>query len=164
MWEMYTLWALAPLIVAARFSGTSVSLGAGLFIALGSVGCVVGGLAAQRISSLRVARIALFGGLLCGMATPWMWHAPQAMWLAWLGAWGVFVAADSPQLSTLTARSAPPELLGSGLAMTTSIGFALTVVSVTVAQQFATTSTALVVLCLGPSVGLLALGRQRSAT
>jgi hypothetical protein len=81
-----------------------------------------------------------------------------------LAAWRVFIAADTPQLSTFTARSAPPELLGSGVATTTRIGIALTIVSVMVAEQFATVPMALVALCPCTSIGFLRLGRTETAT
>lgn len=52
---------------------------------------------------------------------PWPWFA------AWMVVWGATVAA---QLSTLTARDAPPEMAGRVLTFANGIGFAITVLGI----------------------------------
>jgi hypothetical protein len=48
MWELYTLWVLAPLILATRFEGTQLSMAAFSVIGVGALGCILGGLGAKR--------------------------------------------------------------------------------------------------------------------
>jgi len=67
---------------------------------------------------------------------------------------------DSPQYSAIIALSAPKDLVGSGLTLVDSIGFAITIVSIWVVSQFAGVidmSFILVVLALGPIAGLISM-------
>ncbi len=111
-------------MLASRLgSATAVSAWAFAIIAAGAVGCVVGGLLAQRTGSARLATVQLATSGLCCLAAPWMLQAPLPLFLAWLLLWGVTVAGDSPQFSALTAANAPREAVGSVLTLSNSIGF-----------------------------------------
>ena len=83
----------------------------------GAAGCAVGGWVAQRWGSARVAGIQLATSGLCCLAAPWTMSAGDALFAAWLLVWGITVAGDSPQFSTLTARNAPPQAVGSVLGL-----------------------------------------------
>jgi len=89
-----------------------------------------------------------------------MIHAGDALFYAWLVLWGITVSGDSPQFSTLTARNAPPQAVGSVLTLTNSIGFAISIVSillfVSLAERVAL-GALLPWLALGPALGLWAL-------
>ncbi|MCO4747487.1 MAG: MFS transporter [Proteobacteria bacterium] len=157
MWELYTFWALAPALLVARgLEGAQVSLGAFAIVGIGALGCAVGGLASERVGSGLVAASSLLVSGLCCLLAPWAltWSTPA--FAAFLAVWGLAVVTDSPQFSTLTARAAPPEWVGTGLTVVTSIGFGLTVVSVQVAEQLPL-ATALMMLAVGPAAGLAAL-------
>jgi DHA1 family inner membrane transport protein len=160
MWELYTVWVLAPLIVATRLMGTAVSWGAFAVVGAGALGCALGGAVARRAGSAPVAAVLLAFSGLCCLAAPWMLQAPDAVFWAWLLLWGVAVAGDSPQFSTLTATNAPPEAVGSVLTLTNSIGFALSIVSIQIFSSLIQTVTLahlLPWLALGPAIGLLAM-------
>jgi hypothetical protein len=82
--------------------------------------------------------------------------------LAFLLAWGVTVAGDSPQFSALNAHFAPTQLVGSALTIVSSIGFAITIVSIQLLQGMLPTvggQYLFLLLLPGPVFGLLALLR-----
>jgi len=161
MWELYTMWVLVPLVLATRMAADArLSWAAFVALGAGALGCVLGGQAAKRLGSARVACVLLATSGLCCLAAPWMLQAPPALFGAWLLLWGFSVAGDSPQFSALTAANAPRAAVGSVLTLTNSIGFAISVLSielfVRLAQQ-APLGSLLPWLALGPALGLWAL-------
>lgn len=160
MWELYTLWVLAPLILATRFEGTQLSIAAFSVIGVGALGCILGGLGAKRWGSAKVATLQLGISGLCCLLAPWFMSASLEWMMAWLLIWGVTVAGDSPQFSTLTASNAPPHAVGSVLTLTNCIGFGISIVSIELFTSLATwhdLSTLLPWLGLGPLLGIWAM-------
>ena len=160
MWELYTMWVMVPLILATRLQGTALSWTAFAVLGAGAMGCAVGGWIAQRWGSARVAGVQLSISGLCCLATPFMLNASDGLFYAWLLVWGITVAGDSPQFSTLTARNAPPQAVGSVLTLTNSIGFAISIVSILLFVSLSETVALgwlLPWLAIGPALGLLAL-------
>ena len=160
MWELYTFWVLLPFILMTRVEGVAVLWWSFFVMASGAVGCVVGGAVANRWGSARVAGAQLSTSGLCCLLAPVALTAGNAFFFAWLIVWGITVAGDSPQFSTLTARHTPAHLVGSVLTMTNSIGFALSIVSIvlfTQAMPHYTMGTLLPWLALGPVLGVWAL-------
>jgi len=89
-----------------------------------------------------------------------MFHSPSFIFLLFLIFWGVVVVGDSPQYSAIIANSAPKELVGSGLTIVNSIGFAITILSIWFVSQFAevvNTSFILLILAFGPIAGLISM-------
>jgi len=160
MWELYTMWVMVPLVLATRLQGTDLSWAAFWVLGAGAVGCAVGGWVALRWGSARVASTQLAISGLCCLATPWVIDAPAPLFYGWLVLWGITVAGDSPQFSTLTARNAPPQAVGSVLTLTNSMGFALSIVSILLFVSLAETvslGALLPWLALGPALGLWAM-------
>jgi MFS family permease len=160
MWELYTLWVLAPLILATRFEGTQLSMAAFSVIGVGALGCILGGLGAKRWGSAKVATLQLGISGLCCLLAPWFMSASLEWMMVWLLIWGVTVAGDSPQFSTLTASNAPPHAVGSVLTLTNCIGFGISIVSIELFTSLATwhdLSTLLPWLGLGPLLGIWAI-------
>jgi hypothetical protein len=97
---------------------------------------------------------------LCCLASPLMFLLPLPLFLAFLLFWGVVVAGDSPQFSTLNARFAPPRLVGSALTIANCIGFSITIVSIALCAALIDTAGPRYVFLLlvpGPVLGLMAL-------
>jgi MFS transporter, DHA1 family, inner membrane transport protein len=160
MWELYTMWVMVPLVLATRMQGTALSWMAFWVLSAGAVGCAVGGWVAQRWGSARVAGVQLGLSGLCCLATPWVLGASDAVFYSWLILWGITVAGDSPQFSTLTARNAPPQAVGSVLTLTNSIGFAISIASILLFVSLSETvalGALLPWLAIGPALGLWAL-------
>lgn len=170
MWELYTLWAFTPLILATAapsLSAGQVSLYSFLVIAAGAAGCIGGGYLSQVWGSARVAFWQLLLSGLCCLLSLVVFQADMPfLLLAFMLFWGVVVAGDSPQFSALTAKTAPADLVGTALTVVVSIGFAITVLSIQ-ATGFLLTLLPLhavfALLFVGPALGLLALRRLTRA-
>lgn len=168
MWELYAFWAVLPWLAAqllldakAASIGLPWSVAAISFacISAGFLGCVIGGRISLKIDSAYIAAAALLAsGLLCLiyplLDAQWLW-----LRLSVLLAWGVFVVADSAQFSSVSARSCPPQWVGSALALQNSIGFAISIVSITVLLHFVQTlgDKAVWLLLPGPVLGLIGM-------
>jgi MFS family permease len=143
MWELYAFWAFVPVLLAAHSPAVSDGAAANVsvltfaIIAAGAVGCAVGGLLSLRLGSARVAFLQLAASGLCCLLAPLLFHAGPAVFVGFLLLWGVVVAGDSPQFSTLNAQYAPGDKVGSALTIGNSIGFAISIVSIQVLNQAA---------------------------
>ncbi|MDZ7749676.1 MAG: MFS transporter [Halofilum sp. (in: g-proteobacteria)] len=160
MWELYAFWAFVPVWIAAHgLSGGALSGLAFATIAAGFLGCAGGGFLVARLGGGRVAlgQLAVSGA--CCLVSPLMLAAPTPLFVAFLLLWGVAVVGDSPQFSALTAQHTPRALVGSALTLMNSIGFALTIASLSLLEwlQFRVAPEWLLVpLALGPALGLWA--------
>ena len=160
MWELYAFFVLLPLIVAMHWQGAAASWWVFGAIAIGLFSCVGGGLLVRRFGSARVAGAQLACSAACGLVAPWLLDAPLWLWAPWLLLWGATVSGDSPQFSALTATNAPRALVGSVLTLVNSIGFALSVATITLFAGLATVwplAQVLPWLALGPVLGVLSL-------
>lgn len=158
MWELYAFYVLVPFVVATRLAGAQASAAVFWIIVGGAAGCIGGGLLVRRFGSARVAATQLGISGACCLAAPLMLAAPLPLFLAWLVLWGITVAGDSPQFSTLTSQNAPLEIVGSVLTFANCIGFSITVVSIQLfvhAAQSVPLAALLPWLAVGPVLGLV---------
>lgn len=165
MWELYAFWAFVPILLGTYNAlhpetAFNVPLWSFLIVAIGSVGCVIGGYFSSRLGTSRIAFYALLASCLCCLASPLFFNASHFTFILFLLFWGFMVIADSPLFSTMVAHSATPTLKGTALTITNCIGFAITIVSIQLLSytidNFSSTN-AYMLLAIGPIFGLLAL-------
>jgi len=167
MWELYALWAFVPVLLSLHAGRHGVQhnipLWSFLTIGIGGIGCIAGGYLSQKLGNARVAFYSLFLSGICCCLSYFMVQAATPLFLAFLLLWGITVTPDSPQFSTLVARTAPPDNKGTALTLVTSIGFAVSIASIElVGYLFHHFSNPLIftVLSLGPIIGVKALYRM----
>ncbi|SJZ86259.1 MFS transporter [Sediminibacterium ginsengisoli] len=168
MWELYTLWAFTPALLSLynEKHGTTlpVALTSFFIIAAGSIGCMAGGILAQKKGSAAIAFVALAGsGFFC-LLLPLLFLAPPVVFISGMLCWGTLAAADSPQFSALVAGNAEQTHKGTALTLVTSIGFAITIVSIRLMNElwFSLTTShyqqwLFLLLVPGPVSGLLSM-------
>ncbi|HKX37884.1 MAG TPA: MFS transporter [Burkholderiales bacterium] len=159
MWELYAFWAFVPFVLAA-YGVEEVALWSFAIIAAGALGSAAGGMVSLRRGSAPVAFAQLAASAACCLLSPLFFHAPGAVYLAFLLFWGVVVAGDSPQFSALNAQSAPRHLVGSALTIANCIGFAITIFSIQLLNSAAERlppAWLFVLLVPGPLLGLLSM-------
>ena len=164
MWELYTLWAFFPVLIEAYSAMVRQSLNVPFWsfwvIAVGCLGCIGGGLLSFKLGSPSIAFFQLLVSGICCLLSPIFFHAPMGIFLGFLVLWGIMVVGDSPQFSTLTAQTAPKELVGSALTIVTSIGFFITILSIQLTNfliHFISPDYIFLFLVPGPIFGLVNL-------
>lgn len=163
MWELYAFWAMLPLFIQKsgipeKLGIPNVALLSFAVIASGAIGCLLGGYVARQRGSADAALGALWiSGLSClAFVVGWRFLPAWGL-LTILVIWSISVIADSPQFSALSAQACPPEKLGAALAIQNAIGFAITIVSITLtsyAFDFIGLDAAWILL-IGPVLGLV---------
>ncbi len=164
LWGLYTLWAFFPVLIKAYADMAQQPLNVSFWsfwvIAVGSLGCIGGGLLSNKLGSPSVAFFQLLVSGICCLLSPVFFHAPPGLFLGFLVLWGIVVVGDSPQFSALTAQTAPGEWIGSALTIVTGIGFLITIVSIQFTDfimTFLDPAYIFIFLVPGPIFGLLNL-------
>lgn len=170
MFELYSFWTWIPAFLAAsaaaRAGGqlrpSTVSLAAFGTIAVGGIGCVWGGIAADRRGREWLVTLAMAASGSCALLMPTLFAGSfvAVATIAWV--WGFFVIADSAQFSALVTESVPAHAVGTALTIQTSLGFLLTTISIQLVPRLVSAvgwRWAFPILALGPVAGIASIRR-----
>ncbi|MGC8950405.1 MFS transporter [Chloroflexus sp.] len=165
MWELYAAWTWLPLFLLASFEARGIAAyWAGLVafaaIGIGGIGCIVAGALADWLgrTTITIASMAISSGcaLVIGMTfggNPWLTTGIALLW-------GLTIIADSAQFSTAISELAPPGLIGTALALQTSLGFLLTLITIWLIPPLVALvgwHWAFSILAIGPVIGMWAM-------
>jgi MFS family permease len=172
MIELYAAWTWLPVFVAASIAAHDPASGADgaraasvvsfAALAVGAVGCVWGGIVADRRGREWLVSVAMAISGLCALLIGLAFG--RSLWLLVPIAlvWGVFVIADSAQFSVLVTESVPPHAVGTALTLQTSLGFLLTAIIIQLVPPFAARvgwQWAFTMLAVGPVLGIASIRR-----
>ena len=168
MWELYAMWAWAPIFLMASYERADRSLEAARLagfgvIAVGAIGCVLAGIFADRLgrTTIAIASLIVSGG--CALIAGFFFSEPGVLTAICL-VWGFAVVADSAQFSAAVSELTDPRYIGTALTMQTSVGFLLTLITLQAVPPLVEAigwERVFMLLALGPAFGIWSMFRLR---
>ena len=173
MWELFAMWAWIGVFLHASFALTlapEVAPGAAKLVAfatigIGALGCLAGGVFADRLGRTTVTMAAMVVSGACAATVGLLYGASPVLLSLVCLIWGVAIVADSAQFSASVVELSKPELVGTMLTLQTALGFTLTLVTIHLMPLWIDGlgwRYAFMPLALGPFLGVWAMARLRA--
>lgn len=173
MWELYAMWAWIGLFVQASFAERMPAEDAALWgrvatfatIAIGVVGCIAGGVFADRLGRTTVTMAAMMVSGLCALVVGFSFGGAPVLLIGICFVWGISIVADSAQFSASVAELSDRSLVGTMLTVQTAQGFLLTLITIHYLPHVVDWigwKYAFATLAIGPFLGVWAMARLRT--
>ena len=168
MWELYAMWTWLPLFIilsfrSAGWSEQSARLVGFSAIAIGGLGSLLAGKFADRLGRTKITSWSMIVSGSCAIAIGVFFNNPMLLTIIAL-IWGFTVVADSAQFSAAVSELSDPRYVGTALALQTSMGFLLTMVSIRLIPIISDKigwNFAFMILVLGPIFGTISMLKLR---
>lgn len=170
MWELYAMWTWIPLMLRASFAlrGEDTRLAEAasfMVIGCGAVGCIAGGVLADRVGRTLVTSWAMGASGACCLLIGFLYGGSPVLLLGVAAIWGATVVADSAQFSTCVTELGDAQYIGTALTLQTCLGFLLTTISIKLIPFLVERvgwRYAFAALAFGPLFGIVSMLRLRS--
>jgi len=172
MWELYAMWAWFVIFFGAALeergqaAGSAAAFATFAVIAVGGVGCWIGGVLGDRWGRTRTTALMMAISGSCALSIGLFFGEPTAAVLIVGLIWGFTVVADSAQFSTIVTELADQAYVGTALTLQLALGFTLTVATIWLlpfVEDAVSWRWAFILLAPGPALGIVAMLRLRAA-
>lgn len=171
MWELYAMWAWIGLFLFESFRSSGIedgqfyaNLGTFATIAVGGLGSLIAGLAADRVGRTTVTILAMGISGTCAVLVGFLYGGSPTLLIAVCLIWGISIVADSAQFSTCVIELSPKNMIGTMLTIQTSVGFLISLATIHLIPVFIDLigwRYAFATLAIGPFLGVIAMLKLR---